>query len=94
MKKYWIVSGSFRNAYELYYTENAETESKLPKDAERITYKKAVAKIVVENETRKTNPSFAWYGDTSIYPTCRMDIDFVNSDKWEKVNYCWVRRLK
>lgn len=68
-RKYWIKQGDFSNVYSLCYTTSPE-EEKLAKELgyERITYKQAVQKCVQERDRRRTNPSFAYYGDILIYP--------------------------
>ena len=69
MRKYWIhYYQSFGNTFALYYTESAEEEKHLPRNAERITRKGALKMARRESDSRKFDGAFSGFADAEIYP--------------------------
>lgn len=66
MKSYYYVKyGDFGNVYSLYW---APTDFTPPTDWERITRKKAERLAAAERYARRTDPAFAYFADSYIWP--------------------------
>lgn len=90
MRKYWVQYWrNFGNTYNLFYTENPEEESMLPKNAERITRKKALQLAREESDRRKFDGAFAYYAPETIAPLSVEDI--VNNSHYQLIGRIWER---
>lgn len=90
MRKYWVQYWrDFANTYNLYYTENPEEESMLPKNAERITRKKALQLAREESDRQKFDEAFAYYASTTIAPIGEHDI--VNNHHYHLIGRIWEK---
>lgn len=90
MRKYWVQYWrNFGNTYNLFYTENPEEESMLPKNAERITRKKALQLAREESDRRKFDGAFAYYASATIAPIGERDI--VNNHHYKLIGRIWER---
>lgn len=66
MKKYYICHGDFSNVYRLMYVETKEDMEALPKNAERITRKDAIAWALDERDRRRCG--VGGFADSYIAP--------------------------
>lgn len=90
MRKYWVQYWrNFGNTYNLFYTENPEEESMLPKNAERITRKKALQLAREESDRRKFDGAFAYYAPETIAPLSVKDI--VNNSHYQLIGRIWEK---
>ena len=94
MRKYWIhYYRSFGNTYALYYTENAEEERLLPRNAERITRKDALKMARKESDRRKFDSAFSGFADAEIYPVNEPE-DIINDRRYKLVGRIWEKQVK
>lgn len=94
MRKYWIhYYRPFGNTFTLYYTESAEEEKHLPRDAERITRKDALKMARRESDTRKFDGAFSGFADAEIYPVNAPE-NIINDQRYKLVGRIWEKQVE